>query len=203
MSNEPSDVDVITAEILERPGNGLAAQLAPTVPYSWDASWRLAQRISQTPFVPGALRGKPEAVLACVLYGAELGLGPMQSLASIHVIDGRPAAAPELMRALIARHGHRIDVVSSTDETVTLHGRRADTGGEATVTWTMADAKRAGLTKGAWLTYPRAMLLARATSELARQLFADVVAGLSYTPEEVASISGRTYEQPPCETDVP
>lgn len=167
---------------------------AVSVPATWDASWKLAQRIAATPFVPGALRGRPEAVLACVLYGAELGLGPMQSLSSIHVIDGRPAAAPELMRALIARHGHRLDVTESSDERCALHGQRADTGAEATVTWTMADAQRAGLAgKGAWKTYPRAMLLARATSELARMLFADVVAGLSYTPEEVASIAGTDW----------
>lgn len=162
---------------------------AASIPSTWEASWRLAQRISSTPFVPGALRGRPEAVLACVLYGAELGLGPMQSLQAINCIDGRVAAAPELMRALIARHGHRLDIVDATDEHVTLSGRRADTGATATVTWSTADAQRAGLLgKGAWKTYPRAMLLARATSELARMLFADVIAGLSYTPEEVTSI---------------
>ena len=159
------------------------------VPSTWDASWRLAQRIAHTPFVPAALRGKPEAVLAAVLFGAELGLGPMQSLAQIHVIDGRPAAAPEMMRALIARAGHRIDVLESVDDRVTLAGRRADTGAEAKVTWTWADAQRAKLTgKSNWATYPRAMLLARATGELARMLFPDVIAGLSYTPEEVSSM---------------
>jgi len=170
--------------------------IAAAIPSSWDASWRLAQRIAATPFVPGALRNRPESVLACVLYGSELGLGPMQSLSSIHVIDGRPAAAPELMRALIARAGHRLDVRESTDDSVTLAGRRADTGAEAVVTWSMADAQRAKLAgKGAWATYPRAMLLARATSELARMLFADVIAGLSYTPEEVASIDGSEWVQ--------
>ena len=166
-----------------------------SVPSTWEASWRLAQRIASTPFVPGALRGRPESVLAAVLYGAELNLGPMQSLASIHVIDGRPAAAPELMRALVARAGHRITVVENTDDAVTLDGQRADTGATARVTWSMADAQRAGLLgKGAWKTYPRAMLLARATSELARMLFADVIAGLSYTPEKVASIGTANWD---------
>jgi len=160
----------------------------------YESLWKLSQRISNTPFVPTALRGKNEAVLACVLYGAELGLGPMQSLNSIHVIEGRTAMSPELMRAMVARHGHRIDVVENSATVCEVKGLRSDTGSTATVRWTMEDAKLAGLAgKNNWKTYPRAMLLARATSELCRIVFPDVIAGLSYTPEEVSSIAGVEY----------
>ena len=160
----------------------------------YESLWKLSQRISNTPFVPTALRGKNEAVLACVLYGAELGLGPMQSLNSIHVIEGRTAMSPELMRAMVARHGHRIDVVENSATACEVKGMRSDTGSTATVRWTMEDAKLAGLSgKNNWKTYPRAMLLARATSELCRIVFPDVIAGLSYTPEEVSSIAGVEY----------
>jgi hypothetical protein len=163
----------------------------------YETLWKLSQRISNTPFVPTALRGKNEAVLACVLYGAELGLGPMQSLNSIHVIEGRTAMSPELMRAMVARHGHRIDVIENSNDVCEVKGTRADTGSTATVRWTIDDAKMAGLAgKNNWKTYPRAMLLARATSELCRIVFPDVIAGLSYTPEEVASIAGVEYEEP-------
>jgi hypothetical protein len=163
----------------------------------YETLWKLSQRISNTPFVPTALRGKNEAVLACVLYGAELGLGPMQSLNSIHVIEGRTAMSPELMRAMVARHGHRIDVIENSNDVCEVKGTRADTGSTATVRWTIDDAKMAGLAgKNNWKTYPRAMLLARATSELCRIVFPDVIAGLSYTPEEVASIAGIEYEEP-------
>lgn len=156
--------------------------------------WKLSQRVGNTPFVPSALRGKPESVLACILYGSELGLGPMQSLNSIHVIEGRTAMSPELMRAMVARHGHRIDVLQNTNEVCEVKGVRADTGSTATVKWSIEDARMAGLAgKNNWKTYPRAMLLARATSELCRIVFPDVIAGLSYTPEEVASIEGVEY----------
>jgi len=163
-----------------------------------EVTWKTAQKIANTPFVPTAFRGKPESVFAAILYGEELGLGPMQSLNSIHVIEGKPSMSPELMRGLVARAGHRIDVKESSSDKVTVWGKRIDTGSEATVTWSMKDAQLAGLAgRGAWKTYPRAMLLARATSELCRMLFADVVAGLSYTPEEAASIAGVEW------TDVP
>jgi hypothetical protein len=172
----------------------LDAQIAADIPATWVAAWRLSRRICNTPFVPSALRGDPASVLACILTGDELGLGPMQSLRMVHVIEGRPAASAELMRALVNRAGHRIDVVESRQDRVTLAGRRNDTGANAKVTWTIADAQRAKLTGNpAWTKYPRSMLLARATSELCRALFADIIGGL-YTPEETAAIEGRAWE---------
>jgi len=75
-----------------------------------EVSWKVAQKIANTPFVPTAFRGKPESVYAAVLYGEELGLGPMQSLTQIHVIEGKPSLAPEGMRGLVLKAGHRIDV---------------------------------------------------------------------------------------------
>jgi hypothetical protein len=165
------------------------------VPREWVAAMRLTARIHNTPFVSREMRGKPDVVLAAILYGQEIGLGPMQSLNSIHVIDGRPAAAPELMRALVNRAGHKIVVDEATTDHVTLTGTRKDNGATATVSWSMADAQRAKLAgRGAWITYPRAMLLARATSELCRMLFPDVVAGLSYTPEEASAIEGQLWQ---------
>lgn len=165
-----------------------------------EVNWKTAQKIANTPFVPSAFRGKPEAVFAAILYGEELGIGPMQSLNSIHVIEGKPGMSPELMRGLVARAGHRIDVKEASAERVTLWGKRADNDSEATVSWTMDDARLAGLAgRGAWKTYPRAMLLARATSELCRMIFADVVAGLSYTQEELASISGQVWDEVPAD----
>ena len=163
-----------------------------------EVNWKTAQKIANTPFVPTAFRGKPEAVFAAILYGDELGLGPMQSLNSIHVIEGKPSMSPELMRALVARAGHRLDVKLASNDKVILWGKRADNDSEATVEWSMKDAQQAGLAgRGAWKTYPRAMLLARATSEICRMIFSDCIMGLSYTPEEASSIAGVEWTDAP------
>jgi hypothetical protein len=147
----------------------------------------LADRIARTEFVPKGLRGRPEAVLACILYGHEVGMGPMQSLSSIDVIEGKPSVKPEAMRGLVRQAGHRIWVEERSGQTVTIAGSRSGEPEQVErVTWTMDDAKAAGLaSKDVWRKYPRAMLLARATSELCRSMFSDVIAGLSYTAEEV------------------
>lgn len=150
------------------------------------AAWQLAHRVAGTEFVPTALRGKPEAVLACILAGHEAGVSPMQALQKIHVIEGRPALSAELMRGLVLQHGHEIWFEEQSSTRVTIGGKRAGGTRETKVTWTMDDAKRAGLSDRAnWKKYPTAMLTARATSQLCRAVFPDVLAGLSHTIEEL------------------
>lgn len=153
----------------------------------------LAERIYRTEFVASGLRGSPEKVVACILAGHEVGIGPMQSLSKIYVVDGKPTMAAELMRALVLRAGHDIWVEESSNTRVTVCGRRAGREFVSKVTWTMDDARQAKLAgKQNWQQYPRAMLLARATSELARLMFADVLGGISYSIEELEDSPGDT-----------
>jgi len=157
--------------------------------------FKLSETLCATNFVPDSFRGKPAETLAAILYGRELNLGPMQSLQQINVIKGKPSASPELMRALVRRAGHSISVIENTADTCVLEGKRADDGTVERSSFTMADARTAGLAGGgAWKTYPKAMLLARATSQLCRSLFADVISGISYTPEELQSV--EAYDAP-------
>lgn len=149
-------------------------------------AWALAQRIASTEFVPDSYRGKPETVLAAFLTAHELGVGPMQALQKIHVVKGRPALAAELMRALVFQHGHELWIEEQTSTRVVVAGKRKGSDRETRVAWTMDDAARAKLTgKDNWQHYPAAMLLARATAALCRAIFPDVLAGLSYTIEEL------------------
>lgn len=160
--------------------SGTSLELAPE-------AWKLACRVAGTEFVPKGLRGKPEAVLACILAGHEAGLSPMTSLRQIYVVDGRPAMAAELMRALVLRAGHELWTEESTSTRAIVCGSRSGSARESRVAWTEDDARRAGLLgKDNWKKYPRAMLLARATTELCRMIFPDVLAGISHSIEEIA-----------------
>jgi hypothetical protein len=148
--------------------------------------WPLANRLAETEFVPKPLRGRPEAVMACMLKGTELGIPLMQSLSQIHVIEGRPTMSSELMRAVVQSRGHEIIVEESTSTRCIIKGRRNGATEWQRFTFTKDDAERAGvLGKDNWKKWPGAMLLARASSLLCRAVFADCLAGISYTVEEL------------------
>jgi len=160
----------------------------------------LANQIAGTDFVPKQLQNNPAAITAAILYGDEVGLGPMQSLAKIAVINGRPTLAAEAQRALILAAGHDLWVEESTATKCTIAGRRKDSDATSRMTWTMDDARRAGLAnKPPWKMYPRQMLMARASAELARAVFPDAIGGLAATEEldeEHESVNGKSAVTP-------
>jgi hypothetical protein len=139
----------------------------------------LAGKVAQTEFVPDAMRGKPAVVAAAILYGRELGLEPMTSLRSVNIIKGRPALTAEAMRAMVLAAGHDIRFQEMTSARCVIVGRRKGQDDTTTVTFTMDDAKKMGVGGGQqYAKMPRQMLAARATSELCRLIFADVIGGL-------------------------
>jgi hypothetical protein len=99
----------------------------------------------------------------------------------------------QLMQALIMSAGHRVRVQGDSTQATCVIVRRDDPEFAFSATFTMNDARLAKLVPGKpdsnWAKYPRAMLKARAISECAREACPDVLAGVSYTPEELGDTS--------------
>lgn len=145
---------------------------------------RLADYIAETEFVPKSLRNKPAAIAACILTGRELGIGPMASLKSIHMVQGVPSLSAEYKRARALAAGHQIVIDETTATRCVARGRRASTENWLVITWTMDHARKARLDgKDVWKQYPQRMLQARATGELCDLLFPDATLGLPTTEE--------------------
>jgi hypothetical protein len=153
-----------------------------------EPTWQLSKRLERAAeFIPAAFVGRAEAIMAAILTGLEVGQGPLWSLRSIYVVNGRPGLYAEAQRALVLGRGHELWPVEQTGERATWAGRRRGSEHTVQVTWTMADATRARLPQRnpTWKDYPRQMLTARASSELVRLVFPDVTGGVP-SAEELA-----------------
>jgi len=157
------------------------------VPRTIDEVARLAKMAAESGL---AKTTSPQAAGMLICAGLEIGLTPMQALLGMHMVEGRPTLAADTIVALVVR---RTDVceywrpIESTAERHTIETkRRGPEFQPVRRTWTMDDAKRAGLAgKVIWQRYPADMLRHRCATALAREVFPDVIAGMAYTREEI------------------
>jgi hypothetical protein len=162
-----------------------APALLPTTA-EFDAMLAIADKIASTQMVPKAYRGRPDDVLAAILTGREMSLGPMQSLREIHIIDGKPTLSANLLLARMRTGGLVIEESESTAERAWVRARRRDTGETAEVEWTLAEAPADLRKKSNWTSYPADMLWARCVGRLARRIGGDLIGSvMPYSSEEV------------------
>lgn len=158
----------------------------------------LAKQLSTSALLPRALQGKPADVLIVLLTGRELGIGPMQAIRGINVIDGKGVTSADLMVALAISKRDVCEyfrLLESSPQKATYETKRV--GSEPVkLTWTIQQAQTARLTgKQNWQTYPDAMLRARCAAALARAVYPDLFLGV-YTPEEAESFANGNGHQP-------
>jgi hypothetical protein len=159
---------------------------------SLEGAYRFANYVVASGFAPKGME-KPEAVLIAVQLGAEIGLTPMAALQNIGVINGRPGIFGDAALALVRGSGlcdkYSQSVTGEGDgRTATVMTKRKD-GTEIVTTFSVADAKKAGLwgKAGPWSQYPDRMLVFRARGFNLRDNFGDVLKGMR-TTEELADI---------------
>lgn len=166
-----------------RASTGLALQ-------SFDDAFRFAKMVASSDFAPKDFKGKPESCMLAIQHGSEVGLSPMQSLQSIAVINGRPTiwgdAALALVQASpVCEYVYETTEGDGDNMVATCQAKRRGYERPTTVTFSVADAKRAGLhgKSGPWAQYPKRMLQLRARGFALRDAFPDVLKGL-VTAEE-------------------
>lgn len=136
--------------------------------------YKVSEALSRTAFVPNGMQGKTEDIAACIMKGFELGMDPLDSLASMYVVHGRVGVSAEFMRRRILQAGHTFKIVESTDSRAIVEAQRKEGGEPHRATFTAEQARKAGIDIG---KYPADKLVARATSRLCRQSFPDVLSG--------------------------
>jgi hypothetical protein len=161
------------------------------------AASHVAEQLVRSSFVPESFRGKAHEATAAILAGLEVGLAPMAALRSFDVIQGQAAPRAVTLRAIVQSQGHEIELVESTASRCKMRGRRHGSQTWQEVTWTFDRARQLGLTtKSNWKSQPQAMLVARATSEIARLVASDAILGIAYSIEEIADGVGGGVDVP-------
>ena len=192
-----------------QPANNTVARRAPNLPQPaagvtalqvWvetaQAAGNLVASIVDTPFFPAALwpkqtstdpeqeeKRRAQAIAngtGALIYGAELGLTPMNALTEVFVVHGRPSIYTHTMVALVQAAGHEIWTESSTDTAAVVCGRRAGSEHVERAEFTIAHAKRAGYVakNQKYVTDPVAMLYARAASICCKRTAPEVLKGI-------------------------
>lgn len=152
----------------------------------------LSTLLAASNLMPQALKKKPEDVLAIVLAGAELKLAPMQAIRGMNIINGRVSLSADLMGALVKNSPicEYLQLKESTGSVATYATKRKGEPGETVLSFTIEQAKAAGLNGDNWRKYPEAMLRARALSAICRAVYPDLCVGL------YDSDSGEIEEKP-------
>lgn len=132
---------------------------------------------------------QPQDAWWAILKGRELGLSPIYSLDNIAVIKGRTSLSADAMLAICRTNPeyNGVDISDKEGSCTVILRRKSRSGVEETrtVTFTIQDAARAGLTgNDNYKKYPQRMLRARAVAYACRDLFGDVLAGI-YTDDEI------------------
>lgn len=159
----------------------------------------------------------PDQAAAIMLKGYELGLTLTASFEFVAVIKGKPALVPRGALALIQQSNElaELEVEDLTNDKGPVACRvrmKRMNGFEYEITFSIEDAKRAGLVKpdSGWEKYPANMLRWRAIGFCADVVFPDVIGGMKRADELGADISedgdvldGQWRVSEPAPTDEP
>lgn len=141
--------------------------------------------------IPYQMRGNAGDMYLLMQIAKHLNIPFITALRGLSFIgdkDVKPAMTAQLMSALVRNAGHTLreqwDPETNT-ATATLI-RKDDPQFEHVAVWDEEKARVAGLWESTptWIQYPKAMLTARAMSEVCRHAASEVLLGFSYVPEE-------------------
>lgn len=161
------------------------------VPKTLGEMMELSRILAGSSMVPKDYIGNAGNVMVAIQMGAEVGLGPMQAIQNIAVINGRPAVWGDAMLGIVVAHPD-FEGINEMDEkdigelqaavcVIKRKGRDP-----YTATFSVEDAKKAKLwgKDSPWQTYPNRMLKMRARAFACRDVFPDALRGLSSAEEQ-------------------
>ena len=179
--------DPVGKALIPTPEAEVRVRRQPQADLDFAGLLRLCEELVATHFLPRAVDTAGKAA-ALILTGREMGLGPMASIRSLAIVDGKPVLAADLQLGIFKRAGGQA-VWRRLDEKGATLWLRHPNGDEHTETFTADDALRAGLlNKDNWRKYPKAMYRSRAITAGLKSVGFEPLAG-TYDPEELEPLT--------------
>jgi 5'-3' exonuclease len=142
-----------------------------------------------------------EAIWAVIIRGREMGMGALEALDNFHIIEGRPAPTAHCLigRAMRNPRCEYFVIVETNDTRATYETKARGTAKPVSLTYTIEDAKRAGVcpaemrstppkegkdSRGNWEKRPAEMLRKTAGVQLVRVVYPESLGG-AYAYEEL------------------
>lgn len=157
----------------------------PSTVVNWDDELKGATMLVKSGLTPKDIN-RPEAALFVILAGRDMGLSPVQSLRSIRIIQGKLELSADIQLGKFHERGGRSQWLKLTDEAVELKLMAPWSIEPHVSTFTITDAKRAGLMSSqTWQKYPKAMLRSRAITQGLKDIGFILGSGV-YAPGEIS-----------------
>jgi hypothetical protein len=156
-SNEIAHVEDHTTDLSvfppRQPVQAIARQVLMEHAELASMAYDFATKLVGTKMVPLRFRNQPEEATAAILYGAELGLGPISALQNIFEVHGSPGIYARTAQALLEAKGFRFKTLEDTADACAVAGAKPDTvvhdwdtDADETSRFTWAEAENAGWT---------------------------------------------------------
>lgn len=142
----------------------------------------MGEQLVRTGFLPAHLRNGAQ-VAAVILTGRELGMEPMRAIRSLQMVKGKVTENADSQLARFKADGGRAQFKQLDDAAAVLWLKHPN-GDEHTETFTIQDARNAGIASDMYKKYPRAMLRSRAITAGLKSVGWDGAVG-NYDPEEL------------------
>lgn len=197
--NNPSQETKAKALVL------VGSEVRPLIMTDMDTGWRMATAFALSRMLPKSYysdgqEAAPAKAFAAMQLGAEVGLPPMQSIQSIAVVNGLATIWGDTQKALVERSGEA-EYIRESYEGGELYGADGKLNpnfkavcetkrkGRDAVReeFSQADAQRAGLwgKSGPWTTHPKRMMRYKVRAFALRDVYPDVLKGLTHSAEEM------------------
>jgi hypothetical protein len=172
----------MTNAIATRPQQGITARVDVLEGVTFADLVGMGEQLARTGFLPDHIKTGPQFA-AIVMTGRELGMAPMRAIRSFHMVKGKVVedAASQLARFKSAGGRATFDHLDDVKAVLTLTHPNGD---KHTETWTIEDAKKAGLTSGLVGKFPRAMMRSRVITAGLKSLGWEGAVG-AYDPSEL------------------